>query len=686
MRPVKIVSVFFGISAAVLLILATVALLFVRYFPKENILEFVTARTEEMLGRKVFIKEISYRPGGVTLEDVRVYETDSDRSPLLFGSEYVDLRFSLISLLKLNLDFDKILIRNAICNIVYDEKGISNIQRLITGFSNTEDSGLSAKISGLSLFNTAINLENPPGNLAPLAGTYRVTGKVRIGKSIGIHDCSVQLPGQRGRISPELALKLNKDNFIISGSVDLENASLLWVYQWGKNVTLPYNYINGSIRDLKITKNYIKGHVRASSTLLNTGKLLRAEGTCEVDLDAKKVMISQTAGSIDRSAFSIENLDFTFGGKIMRFSIKNILAEVSDLVPLLKFIPTKLFGRVSGNVSYVSGLYSGNLSLEDFGWDPDAKIITGLNATLSVSGNLFKVMEAPFKLYSNPCLLSIASTDRTLSKLFIDINSETFRIDPMENKFPASDGPLDIPLEISGNINVGQLIYPPYQASRVQLHYELTGNTLKIKGFQFLYANGKVSGTGVVKVPQPAAQASLALNFDNLQAQEIISSNPKIRNRFFGTVKGNSKIDFELSDKLFQTARGNVEFIIQGGRLVNTGIQDGLSGYLSGLKHKLSDLEFNKIYGNIDITGTFYHIRSFIFNSDTIRLKATGYFDVSLNASPLNIDLEFTKSFIQDLPGPTSLVINKYLRGEWYIIPFTMNGDMTDSNNIKQRD
>jgi len=389
-RPVKIVSNIFGIAAIVLLLLAIGAALLIKYYPKEYLLEFVTKRAEGVLDRKVFIRDISYGLGGVTLEDVRINESDSDQAPLIFGSEYVDLRFSFISLLKLNLDFDKIAVRNANCNIVFDDKGISNIQKLFSGISNRGNLGLSAKISRLSLFNTAISLENPPKNLAPLAGTYKVTGKILIDDSIKIYGYTIQLPGQRGRISPELTMEIFKDDFAVTGSVRLENVSLLWVYQWGKDVSLPYNYINGRVTDLVITKTYVKGRARASSTLLNTSKLLRMEGSCQVDLDAGKVLISQTAGSIDSSNFFIENLDFTFEGKIIRFRIKNINAVLSDMMPLIKIIPSKLFGNVTGSVSYAGGTYSGNMTLVDFGWDPETKIISGLRATLLVSDNMFK--------------------------------------------------------------------------------------------------------------------------------------------------------------------------------------------------------------------------------------------------------------------------------------------------------
>jgi hypothetical protein len=685
-RPAKIVKVF-TISATSILLLASIgAVLFVTFYPKENLLAFLTAQAEATLGRKVFVKKIGYSLGGVSLEGVKIFESDSEHSPVLLSSEYVGLGFSLFSILQLELDFDTLIVRNATCNIVFDAGGESNIQRLLTSMSKKKDSGLSVKISHISLSNAAITIENPPKFLAPLAGTYLVTGKIRIDKAIRINSCSITLPRSRGKISPELTVENLNNNFRITGSAGIENVSLLWVYQWGNTAALPYNYVNGKVANLVITRHFITGYTIATATLIDTNKLLSLEGTCHVDLDARSVYISQTAGSIENSTFFLEYLCFTLGGKLVRFNASKINASMSDLKPLLKFIPSKLFGTVEGYLTYADGLYNGNLSLGSFGWDPETKIISDLQTTLAISENIFNKTDIPFKLYASPCLLSIASTDRSLSKLFINVSSDAVSFDSAKNKFSSSDEPMNIPMRISGLININQLHCQSFKASGVQLNYELSGNTFIIKGFQFLYANGRVTGNGTIRIPQGSAQASLSLDFNNLQAQDIIYPNQKIRNKFFGIIQGNSKIEFELNDNILQTAKGNVEFTVDRGKLVDTGIQNGLGMFLSELKYKLRDLEFNKIYGNIDIKGNAYQIKSFIFNSNSIRLNITGNFDMNLNASPLNIGLEFTKGFIQDLPAPSQLVLNKYLQGEWYMIPFIMNGDMTESKNLQRLD
>ncbi len=617
------------------------------------------------------------------IEDVTIFESD-ENSPVLAGVEEADLRISILSLLNMEIDFSSITLKKAQCNIVFDEKKESNIGKLVSNMSKTGGSAVSAKISKIKLIDATVSLTNPPTFLAPLAGTYRLDGTVRIGKLITIRNCSIRLPQARGILKPDLDIKTSKGNFEISGTVKLENASLLWVYQWGKNVQLPYNVVNGSINNLVITKQHVQGNVVATSTLLTANKLLSAAGFCKVDIPGRTVFIGQAQGGIDKSSFFIDNLHFTFGGSLIGFEFRNIDATVADAAAVLKFFPAKLFGRVEGKLSYRGGLYNGNLKLSNCGYDQETGLVSDLHASLAITDNMFKQTGIPFKFYGNPCALSIASTESSLSKLFINIGAERIIIDPEKNRFSRGDAPISIPKEIYGIINVNQFQYGQYRVSGIQLQYLLSGSTVGIQGFQFNFADGKISGSGGITMGQGAPRASLSLNISNVLIQNAVAINEKIRNRIFGIVNGKAKIDFEISNRILETARGNVEFTADKGKLVDTGIQNGLGVILSELRYKLRDLEFNKIYGNMDIKGTTYLVNSFIFNSNNVRLKITGVFNDKLIASHLNITLEFTRIFIQDLPGLITIGINKYLRGEWYIMPFTMSGDMTSGSNLRR--
>ncbi|OHD63067.1 MAG: hypothetical protein A2176_08150 [Spirochaetes bacterium RBG_13_51_14] len=684
MKPAKILKVFIFISIAISLVLTIAVSLFIAFYPAEKILKLVTEQAERSLGRKVTVGGISYGFGGIALDNVVLYENEREVSSILASVDRADLTVSLLSLLKMELNFDSISLKNARCNIVFNKNGESNIGALISDLSKKGGSGVSAKIRKIKLSNAVLTLSNPPPYLVPLAGTYTFQGTIYIDATIMIRDCSVILPQARGTLYPELAIKTSGNDFEITGAVKLENAALPWVYRWGTNVTLPYNIVNGTVTNLIITKNFVKGEAKATSTLINSATLVKADGFCHVDIAGRTVFIGRTQGGIDASSFYIDNLHFTFEGKLIRFSIRNINASIGNVKPLLQFIPAKLFGTVEGNLECSNGMYNGTLSISNCGYDADLKIISDLRTDLSIANNLFKKTDIPFKLYGNPCTLSIASTESSMSRLFINLNADRIELDSIKDRFSQSDEPIDIPLEIVGNISVNQLRFGPHRLSAIQILYQISGTSLVIKGFQFFFADGKISGNGVIRNEQGPPKASLSLAINNCVVQNAIAFNEKWRNRFFGVINGNSKIDFGLNSGILQTARGNVEFTIDRGKLVDTGIQNGLGLLLAELKYKLRDMEFNKIYGNIDIRGTTYILNSFIFNSDVVRLKITGAFDQNLTANPLNIGLEFTKEFIQDLPGAIRLGLNKYQRGEWYVIPFIMSGDMTNSKNVKR--
>jgi len=147
---------------------------------------------------------------------------------------------------------------------------------------------------------------------------------------------------------------------------------------------------------------------------------------------------------------------------------------------------------------------------------------------------------------------------------------------------------------------------------------------------------------------------------------------------------GSAEASFRVAggQELTKSLKGKMEFTIQNGKVANTGIQNGLGIWLSELKYKLKDLEFNTIHGNFNIAGNNYYINAFSFTAPDIRLNLEGYLNRNLEGD-MKMDLEFTKNFILDLPNPAFLQLNKYKRGGWYSIPFQIKGkDITESKNI----
>ena len=177
--------------------------------------------------------------------------------------------------------------------------------------------------------------------------------------------------------------------------------------------------------------------------------------------------------------------------------------------------------------------------------------------------------------------------------------------------------------------------------------------------------------------------ANTFIGFNGIKVQKVAALSTKFKNRIYGVAKGNTNLKFLLNENFINTLKGKIIINIDNGKFVNTGVQNGLGVWLSELKYKLRDLEFRKIYGNIDVSGINYYINSFVLNSKDIRLKINGNINNNLISKKMNINLEFTKNFIQDLPtAAVAISLRKNLQGSWYIIPFIVNGDITKSKNI----
>ncbi len=653
-------------------------------YPKEKLLAFAASRASAALGRSVSVSGIGYRFLGLTLEGVTIHEGDGS-SPVLIAADRAHLILSPFSILQMRLDFDSVTLEGASFSITFDANGRSNIEVLIDEFAREEGSSVDASLSRLGLNEARVILADPPPRLAPLEGDYLINGLVTFGERTEIRDCEIILPDNRGILRPSLSIARGTDP-AVSGKVRLVNTSLAWVYRWAGGLDLPFRVVNGTIDDCVITGSTVKGAVTVSSTILGSAAPLRATGAFTVDIPGRTIAVGPLRGSVDESSFLIESLVIPMGKKPSRFSISSIDASVKDLAPLLTIIPSRLSGRLRGNLRFDKGLYNGSLSISEGGYDPEGGVLSGLNARIDIVDGLFNRSGIPFRFLGNPCVLSIASTDSSLSRIFVTVRSESFVYDSVARPPSGTGGPLNIPIEITGLVEARRLAIGSHEMEGLKLNYRLSGNSFVLSDFHFMYAGGNVSGRGVITMPQGPPRISLSMDMNNLRVQSALAHNEKFHNRFFGILKGKATVDAELSNRILDSATGSVEFSIERGKLVDTGIQDGLGILLSELRYRIRDIDFSVIYGNVGIRGSRYQVNSFVFNSHSLRLRMSGSFDRNLIASPLDITLEFTREFIQDLPGVITPWLGGYLSGEWYSVPFVMTGDMTDGKNLKRAD
>ncbi|MBN2079630.1 MAG: hypothetical protein JW838_11740 [Spirochaetes bacterium] len=684
MKPARTASIVLLLTASLLLILSAAAGLFIFLYPKERLLAFATSRAGAALGRSVSVRDIGYRFVGLSLEGVEIHDGD-ESSPVLICAERAHLNLSPLSLLQMRIEFDSVTLQGMSFTISFDGEGRSNVEKLLDEFSRNDGSGVDATLARLRLTDARLVLSAPPPRLASLEGEYRLDALIQFGGRIKILDCEIILPEKRGILRPELSIEPGNDP-AISGKLKLVNTSLGWAYRWAGGLDLPFRIVNGVIDDLSISGTMVKGAINASSTLQGTDAVFRAAGIFNVNIPGRTVSVGPLRGSVGDSSFHLDSLIIPMGKKPSRFRISSIDASMRDIAPLLPFIPARLAGRIRGDLRFEKGLYNGTVSMSEGGYDPEGGVMSGLNAQIEIIDGRFNKSGIPFLFLGNPCVLSIASTDSSLSRIFVTLRSDTFQYDIDSRPSSGTHAPLNIPIEITGLVEVRRLTIGRHDLDGLKLRYRLAGNSLTISDFRFSFAGGDVTGRGVITLAQGPPKLSLSMGMQNISIQDALAHNDTFRNRFFGIVKGKGAVDTELSERILDSAVGAVEFSIERGKLVDTGIQNGLGILLSELRYKIRDIDFNTIYGNVGIRGTNYLVNSFVFNSHNLRFKINGSFDRKLIANPLNITLEFTRDFIQDLPGVITPWLGGYLSGEWYSVPFVMTGDMTDGKNLRRAD
>lgn len=673
------------IILSLLLCLAITTALIFYFFPRDKVKALIIENARELLKREITIRDIDYSIKGFSLTGIKIYETPIVEEKILAEADNIILGISLFSLFQKEIHVSRIYSKNLKINCEFDNEGISNIEKFIRDISiKTGKDRQTAEIKMVRMENTSFTLKNLPQILKPLEGEYNINSDFYPKKNseINVNKCRIKLPGERGILYPDIIVKIKKDKFEITGETGLDKVSLGWVYRWASK-PLPYHIVKGRVTDLKITKNIVEGKVDTDSTIYNSHKKISAQGYCRVSIDNRTVLIHDTNGNIEKSKGFLKSLLLTFRGSLLGLEVPDFDFRIADIRSLIKNVPEELFGRVSGSVNYSGEKVNAGIKLINTGFDFKNKLVSGINAELTINNNVFKNENLQLKIMENPCRVSIASTDGLLKKIFLNITAEKFII-PDKND-DSKLRPFSIPFNFTGKISTQKLIADPVTITDLNIIYTAAGNTIDIRKLGAFIMGGSVNGSGQIDIGGKVPRVTLKTIFNSIKVQDITSLSDNFKGRMFGIADGRISLSCELRKEILKTVKGKAEVIIDKGKLANTGIQNGLGIWLSELKYKLKDLEFNKIYGNVSLNGNNYFINSVQLQSEDIQLKLRGKIDDNLTAENLLLNLEFTNQFIQDLPAPaTRIGLRKNLRGKWYVIPFVLNGDITKSKNLKR--
>lgn len=681
-------------TATALLIVSGAALLFYLY-PQESVLNIIKTKSEEALGRKVGIRSIRYSFKGIILQGVSISDTDETGTPLpedksLLKAEEAIISYSFLSILKRDFTIKTLYFNKLAVRYVFDSKGVSNLERLFKEIRQKSapgsESKTSLKISKIILTDCKLSLVNPPQFIKPLEGEYLVNSTIAVkdGTKFIVSDSGINLPQGRGVLYPDIVID-TADKFRLTGKIKLDNCSLIWVYGFRKKpLPLPFDTVSGIVDNFEISLPYIRGHANATSTLRSGSGRVQAEGSCTVDIDNMSVVIRDVKSRVNDSSSHLESLTINYDlGNVTRFNIPSLNYSISDLRALAPEIPSGFSGSLKGSFSYNGSKYNGKIQISDCSYKDRTEVFSGLNTEIELVNNIFKKESIPVKVFGSIFNVSIAATDSNFKSIYVFIKGDKLDVNSISLSGGKSSSDFYFPLSISGKIQLGELIYDKFVFKNNQADFAASGKVIKLNRVDTSVLSGTLSGSGKIDLAGDFPSAHINAKFNNMKIHDVKFSEENLNNRLFGFADGSVNLGFGFRENMTETLRGNATFSVSKGKVVNTGIQNGLIIFLAELRYKLKDLEFSKIYGNIDVNGTDFMINSFIFNSEDIRLSMNGKLNSDLTATNMSMKLEFNNHFIKDIPRPAMTVFNEYQSGRWYTIPFLLNGNITDSKNMK---
>lgn len=687
------------------------------FYPKDKVLAIVTSTAEKTLKRKVTAGDIRYSLGGVRLSNVVILNSMDPADSALIKIGRLGLRFDLWSIITSRFEIKHLQIDDMDLVLSYDGTKW-NLEALLNDLKSDaaqkrkdrkqkkKSADTSSTLNTIGFDNASITLESSPAVIKPLVGKYRFNGIVDISSpdEVLVKKFLVELPERRGEIESAAVKIFPLDaDFAVTGDVQLNGASMNWLYRWGGLDFLPYSEVTGKINSLSVTSRGLSGNIIGTTRLKNRAAV-NLNGAFKAGFRPFSLTISDAAVTTGGSSVYLKVL--TVGrGTLPSFTAEKIDAQLEEIGPVIPFFPPVLYGHVEGNVVSDRLVFTGKITAKDVGVDREKKLVSGFSGTFDVTKNSFRAENIPVRIMSNDAVISAAAPEDFMKDIAVNLKIAYLDLSPKsaaENGGKKTDSGTNgetasapesvsipaLPLRLRGAVEIGQLRKNGYDLRNIETVYECAGKKLSVPRYRFSMLDAQVTGSANVELSSsPLVETKVSI--DELKVQNISSIYKQFEGRIYGNAKARLSLSFRPAEKnAIDTVTGSCEFAVTGGKVANTGIQNALGIWLDSLKYKLKDLEFNTISGSVAVDRGNVDIKSLIFNSPDVRVMVDGEILKRTELSA-KLVLEFNSNFIQDIPNPAVALIqiNGYKKGKWYTIPRQVKGNIPegkyDTSEIK---
>lgn len=199
-------------------------------------------------------------------------------------------------------------------------------------------------------------------------------------------------------------------------------------------------------------------------------------------------------------------------------------------------------------------------------------------------------------------------------------------------------GPFDIPLDLTGSIQVQEALYKGLSVTDFAVKYTLRDNIFSIENLSGALAQGIFTQQAQVDLRPRGLKYSGTTHVEGVHVDPVISALvPEQAHTLFGTL--NLDLEFSgagtLEERLKQNlnAKGNLN--LQQARIKSTRLTEELAGFLS--LAQLRDIRFDTVAADVSVRDAVAHIES-DFSGTNVRARPQGSIgldgdlDIALNA------------------------------------------------------
>ncbi|UFS70764.1 AsmA family protein [Geomonas sp. RF6] len=267
------------------------------------------------------------------------------------------------------------------------------------------------------------------------------------------------------------------------------------------------------------------------------------------------------------------------------------------------------------------------------------------------------------------------------------VKADTFSLDPFLKKGPAGGppagaaekpepGPMNLPVQASGTVQIGNTSYKGLPVSGLFLKYRLVSNVFHIEELRGKTAGGSFSDTGRVDLGKKGYGYATRLALRGVQIEQVVKAfAPQQTGKVFGALSLDADITGAgtKTGTLERNLGGGGNFSITGGRMTGTHLLQELSRYLNA--PELREIHFTTFGGNFRFQDGKLLLDSSIASKDlqTAPKGTVGLIDKSLNlALPTKIAPNLTSKIARGGTG-------KYVADEkgWGTLPLKVTGTTT---------